>query len=74
MVIVPKLIVLKLRISLIRGSGVNLCEVRGNKFVGTEGWVSVDDMGNVTASSKAIMQKVNVMQKGYAYMTGHLRG
>lgn len=46
---------------------------RGNKFVGTEGWVSVDDTGKITASSKAIMQKVNMAQKGYGYMTGHHR-
>ena len=46
---------------------------RGNKFVGTKGWVSVDDTGKITASSKAIMQKVNVAQKDYAYMTGHHR-
>jgi len=46
---------------------------RGNKFVGTEGWVSIDDTGKITASSKAIMRKVNFMQKGYAYMTGHHR-
>jgi len=46
---------------------------RGNKFVGTEGWVSVDDTGKITASSKAIMRKINFMQRGYEYMTGHHR-
>jgi len=46
---------------------------RGNKFVGTEGWVSVDDTGKITASSEAIMRKVNFAQKGYAFMTGHHR-
>ncbi|UCG59950.1 MAG: Gfo/Idh/MocA family oxidoreductase [Phycisphaerales bacterium] len=46
---------------------------RGNKFVGTEGWVSVDDTGKITASSDAIMRKVNVAQRGYAYMMGHHR-
>lgn len=46
---------------------------RGNKFVGTEGWVSVDDTGKITASSKAIMQKLKVTQRGYEYMTGHHR-
>ncbi len=46
---------------------------RGNKFVGNEGWVSVDDTGKITASSKAIMQKVNFIQRGYEYMTGHHR-
>jgi predicted dehydrogenase len=46
---------------------------RGNKFVGTDGWVSVDDTGKITASSKDIMQKANFMQRGYAYMTGHHR-
>ncbi len=46
---------------------------RGNKFVGNEGWVSVDDTGKITASSKAIMQKVNFIQRGYEFMTGHHR-
>jgi predicted dehydrogenase len=46
---------------------------RGNKFVGTEGWVSVDDTGKVTASSDAIMQKLKVAQMGYEYMMGHHR-
>jgi predicted dehydrogenase len=46
---------------------------RGNKFVGTEGWVSVDDTGKITASSKAILQKVNTTQRGYEYMQGHHR-
>jgi predicted dehydrogenase len=46
---------------------------RGNKFVGTEGWVSVDDTGKVTASSDAIMQKLKVAQRGYEYMMGHHR-
>jgi predicted dehydrogenase len=46
---------------------------RGNKFVGTDGWVSVDDTGKITASNEAIMQKVNFMQKGYEFMTGHHR-
>jgi len=46
---------------------------RGNKFVGTEGWVSVDDTGKITASSDAIMQKVRMTQRGYEYMMGHHR-
>jgi len=43
------------------------------QYVGTDGWVSVDDTGKITASSEAIMQKVNFMQKGYEFMTGHHR-
>ncbi|MHC4680689.1 MAG: Gfo/Idh/MocA family protein [Planctomycetota bacterium] len=46
---------------------------RGNKFVGEDGWVSVDDTGKITASSKAIMDKVKFAQRGYAYMMGHHR-
>jgi hypothetical protein len=46
---------------------------RGNKFVGTEGWVSVDDTGKVTASSDAILRRLNAAQQGYAYMEGHHR-
>jgi predicted dehydrogenase len=46
---------------------------RGNKFVGADGWVSVDDTGKVTASSDAIMQKLKANQMGYEYMMGHHR-
>jgi predicted dehydrogenase len=46
---------------------------RGNKFVGDEGWVSVDDTGKITASSDAIMQKLKGPQRGYEYMMGHHR-
>ncbi len=46
---------------------------RGNKFVGAEGWVSVDDTGKVTASSDAIMRRLNAAQQGYGYMMGHHR-
>lgn len=46
---------------------------RGNKFVGADGWVSVDDTGKITASSDAIMRKVGQTQLGYGYMTGHHR-
>jgi predicted dehydrogenase len=46
---------------------------RGNKFVGDEGWVSVDDTGKVTASNDAIMQKLKANQMGYEYMMGHHR-
>ena len=46
---------------------------RGNKFVGTEGWVSVDDTGKVTASSDAILRKLKAAQRGYEFMEGHHR-
>ncbi len=46
---------------------------RGNKFVGMEGWVSVDDTGKVTASSDAIMRKLSAAQRGYEFMEGHHR-
>ena len=46
---------------------------RGNKFVGTDGWVSVDDTGKVTASRNAILRELNAAQQGYAYMMGHHR-
>jgi predicted dehydrogenase len=46
---------------------------RGNKFVGADGWVSVDDTGKVTASSDAIMRRLNVAQRGYEFMEGHHR-
>ncbi|MBN1508110.1 MAG: Gfo/Idh/MocA family oxidoreductase [Sedimentisphaerales bacterium] len=46
---------------------------RGNKYVGADGWVSVDDTGKVTASSPAILRKLNASQQGYEYMEGHHR-
>jgi hypothetical protein len=46
---------------------------RGNKFVGTDSWVSVDDTGKVTASSDAIVRKLTAAQRGYEYMEGHHR-
>ncbi len=46
---------------------------RGNKFVGTDGWVSVDDTGKVTASNDEIMRKLSGAQRGYEYMMGHHR-
>jgi predicted dehydrogenase len=46
---------------------------RGNKFVGTEGWVSVDDTGKVTASSDEILRQLSSTQRGYEYMMGHHR-
>jgi len=46
---------------------------RGNKFVGTEGWVDVDDTGKVTASSDAIVRRLNAAQRGYEFMEGHHR-
>ena len=46
---------------------------RGNKYVGTDGWVSVDDTGKVTASRDAILRKLTATQHGYEYMEGHHR-
>jgi len=46
---------------------------RGNKFVGSDGWVSVDDTGKVTASDPAILRKLSAAQQGYEYMEGHHR-
>ena len=46
---------------------------RGNKFVGSDGWVSVDDTGKITASSQTIIRKINFVQKDYEFMTGHHR-
>ncbi len=46
---------------------------RGNKFVGTDGWVSVDDTGKVTASNDEIMRRLSGAQRGYEYMMGHHR-
>jgi predicted dehydrogenase len=46
---------------------------RGNKFVGSDGWVSVDDTGKITASSTEIIREINFVQKGYEFMAGHHR-
>ncbi|MHC4753402.1 MAG: Gfo/Idh/MocA family protein [Planctomycetota bacterium] len=46
---------------------------RAVKFVGDEGWVSVDDDGNVDARPKSILKLRNFKQHSYAYMEGHHR-
>jgi predicted dehydrogenase len=46
---------------------------RGNQYVGTDGWVSVDDTGKVTASRDAILRQLKAAQRGYEYMEGHHR-
>ena len=46
---------------------------RGNKFVGSDGWISVDDAGKITTSSTEIIRKINFVQKGYEFMAGHHR-
>ena len=46
---------------------------RSVKFVGDEGWVSVDDDGNVNARPESILKLRRFQQQGYAYMTGHHR-
>jgi hypothetical protein len=46
---------------------------RAVKFVGNEGWISVDDDGNVDARPKSILKLRNFKQHGYAYMEGHHR-
>ena len=46
---------------------------RSVKFVGDEGWVSVDDDGNVNAQPESILKLRRFQQQGYAYMTGHHR-
>jgi len=46
----------------------------GNKFVGTEGWISVDNTGKVTASSDEILRRLSgAQQGGYEYIMGHHR-
>jgi predicted dehydrogenase len=46
---------------------------RAVKFVGDEGWVSVDDDGNVNAEPKSILKLRRFRQHGYSYMKGHHR-
>ena len=46
---------------------------RSVRFVGDEGWVSVDDDGNVNAQPESILKLRRFQQQGYAYMTGHHR-
>jgi predicted dehydrogenase len=43
------------------------------KFVGDEGWVSVDDDGNVNAEPKSILELRRFQQHSYSYMQGHHR-
>ncbi len=46
---------------------------RSIKLVGDEGWVSVDDDGNVDAMPKSILNLRRFVQQDYSYMKGHHR-
>ncbi|MFH1719270.1 MAG: Gfo/Idh/MocA family oxidoreductase [Planctomycetota bacterium] len=46
---------------------------RAIKLVGDEGWVSVDDDGNVDAMPKSILKLRRFVQQDYSYMKGHHR-
>ncbi|HOZ49947.1 MAG TPA: Gfo/Idh/MocA family oxidoreductase [Candidatus Hydrogenedentes bacterium] len=43
------------------------------RFEGDEGWVSVDDDGNVNASPESILRSKSIVKQSYAYWTGHHR-
>ncbi len=43
------------------------------KFIGEEGWVSVDDNGNVDARPKSILKLRNFKKRHFGYMQGHHR-
>ena len=47
-------------------------ESKGVRFDGDEGWMFIDDFGNVKASSKSIL-KQSVQGISYEYMAGHIR-
>ena len=46
---------------------------RAVRFEGSEGWVSVDDNGNVDASPKSILRTRTIIKQSYAHWTGHHR-
>ena len=46
---------------------------RAVRFEGDEGWVSVDDDGNVDASPKSILRTRRIMKQNYANWQGHHR-
>jgi len=46
---------------------------RAVRFVGDEGWISVDDNGNVNAEPKSILKLRRFKQHDYSYMKGHHR-
>jgi len=43
------------------------------RFEGHEGWVSVDDDGNVDAEPKSILRTRRIVRQNYAHWTGHHR-
>jgi len=47
-------------------------ESKGVRFDGDEGWMFIDDFGNVNASSKSILKR-SVQGISYEYMAGHIR-
>ena len=46
---------------------------RAVRFEGSEGWISVDDDGNVDAMPKSILRKRRIMKQNYANWDGHHR-
>ncbi|MCC6698262.1 MAG: Gfo/Idh/MocA family oxidoreductase [Candidatus Hydrogenedentes bacterium] len=58
-------------------SGVRLImhdhDPRAVRFEGAEGWVCVDDFGNVTADPKSILETGTIVQEDYAHWNPHHR-
>ena len=46
---------------------------RAIKFEGDEGWIRVDDDGNVDAEPKSILRMRNIVKQNYAHWFGHHR-
>jgi len=46
---------------------------RAAKFEGDEGWIMVDDDGNVDAEPKSILRTKRIVKQSYAYWQGHHR-
>ncbi len=47
-------------------------EDKGVRFHGDEGWMFIDDFGNIDASSKSILRQ-SIQGISYEYMAGHIR-
>jgi len=46
---------------------------RAVKFEGTEGWISVDDFGNVTAEPASLLEGAEIVPEDYAHWNPHHR-
>lgn len=51
---------------------MNAYEKKGIRFEGDEGWIYIDDFGNIETNPSSILQDVGISGISYRYMAGHI--